>query len=251
MTALPACFLTRPIAHRGLHDASCGRPENSLAAFRAAIAAGYGIELDVQMSLDGAAMVFHDYHLGRLTDQTGPIAQRRAADLAGITLSGGQDSIADLKQVLDLIAGQVPLLIEIKDQDGNMGPAVGPLEAAVAEALSPYRGEVAVMSFNPHSVVAFGNIRADIPLGLVTDRFEPDDWPSLSAERRGYLAQISDFGTSGVGFISHNQTQLTDPPVSALKAQGVPVLCWTIRSPDEERRARRIADNITFEGYLP
>jgi len=97
MTALPACFLTRPIAHRGLHDASCGRPENSLAAFRAAIAAGYGIELDVQMSLDGAAMVFHDYHLGRLTDQTGPIAQRRAADLAGITLSGGQDSIADLK----------------------------------------------------------------------------------------------------------------------------------------------------------
>ncbi|MDB9832663.1 glycerophosphodiester phosphodiesterase family protein [Planktomarina temperata] len=251
MTALPACFLTRPIAHRGLHDASCGRPENSLAAFRAAIAAGYGIELDVQMSLDGAAMVFHDYHLGRLTDQTGPIAQRRAADLAGITLSGGQDSIADLTQVLDLIAGQVPLLIEIKDQDGNMGPAVGPLEAAVAEALSPYRGEVAVMSFNPNSVVAFGNIRADIPLGLVTDRFEPDDWPSLSAERRKYLAQILDFGTSGVGFISHNHTQLTDPPVSALKAQGVPVLCWTVRSPDEERRARRIADNITFEGYLP
>jgi len=107
------------------------------------------------------------------------------------------------------------------------------------------------MSFNPHSVVAFGKIRADIPLGLVTDRFEPDDWPTLSPERREDLAQILDFGTAGAGFISHNQEQLEDPPVSALKAQGVPVLCWTVRSPDEERRARRIADNITFEGYLP
>lgn len=251
MTALPACFLTYPIAHRGLHDASDGRPENSLAAFRAAIAAGYGIELDVQMSSDGAAMVFHDDHLDRLTDQIGPIAQRPAADLSGIKLSGGHDTIADLKQVLELIAGHVPLLVEIKDQDGNMGQDVGPLEAAVATALQPYRGPVAVMSFNPHSVSAFGEIRPDIPLGLVTDRFEPEDWPGLNAERREHLGQILDFGASGAGFISHNQTQLDDHPVSSLKAQGVPVLCWTVRSRDEEHRARSIADNVTFEGYLP
>ena len=251
MTALPTCFLTRPIAHRGLHEASDGRPENSLAAFSAAIAAGYGIELDVQMSSDGAAMVFHDDHLDRLTDQIGPIAQRPAADLSGIKLSGGHDTIADLKQVLELIAGRVPLLVEIKDQNGNMGQDVGPLEAAVATALRHYRGPVAVMSFNPHSVSTFGKIRADIPLGLVTDRFEPEDWPGLNADRREHLGQILDFGTSGAGFISHNQTQLDDHPVSALKAQGVPVLCWTVRSRDEERRARSIVDNVTFEGYLP
>ena len=251
MIALPACFLTHPIAHRGLHDASNGRPENSLAGFRAAIEAGYGIELDVQMSSDGAAMVFHDDHLDRLTDQIGPIAQRPAADLSGIKLSGGHDTIADLKQVLDMIAGRVPLLVEIKDQDGNMGQNVGPLEAAVAMALRPYRGPVAVMSFNPHSVSAFGEIRADIPLGLVTDRFEPEDWPSLNAERCEHLGRILDFGASGAGFISHNQAQLDDLPVSALKAQAVPVLCWTVRSRDEERRARRMADNVTFEGYLP
>ena len=251
MTALPTCFLTHPIAHRGLHEASDGRPENSLAAFSAAIAAGYGIELDVQMSSDGAAMVFHDDHLDRLTDQIGPIAQRPAADLSGIKLSGGHDTIADLKQVLELIAGRVPLLVEIKDQNGNMGQDVGPLEAAVATVLRPYRGPVAVMSFNPHSVSAFGEIRPDIPLGLVTDRFEPEDWPGLNADRREHLGQILDFGTSGAGFISHNQTQLDDHPVSALKAQGVPVLCWTVRSRDEERRARSIADNVTFEGYLP
>ena len=251
MTALPACFLTRPIAHRGLHDASDGRPENSVVAFRAAIAAGYAIELDVQMSLDGVAMVFHDYHLSRLTGQNGPVAQRPASDLSRIQLSGSQDTITDLEQVLGLIAGQVPLLVEIKDQDGNMGQNVGALEAAVAQALRSYRGPVAVMSFNPYSVCAFGEIRSDIPLGLVTDRFEPEDWPILSAERRKNLAQILDLGTSGAGFISHNQAQLADLPVSALKAQEVPVLCWTVRSRDEEHRARRIADNVTFEGYLP
>ena len=251
MTALPACFLTYPIAHRGLHDASDGRPENSLAAFRAAIAAGYGIELDVQMSSDGAAMVFHDDHLDRLTDEIGPIAQRPAADLSGIKLSDGHDTIADLKQVLDMIAGRVPLLVEIKDQDGNMGQDVGQLEAAVATALRPSRGPVAVMSFNPHSVSAFGEIRADIPLGLVTDRFEPEGWPDINADRREHLGQILDFGASGAGFISHNQAQLDDLPVSALRAQAVPVLCWTVRSRDEERRARSIADNVTFERYLP
>ena len=132
-----------------------------------------------------------------------------------------------------------------------MGQNVGALEAAVAQALRSYRGPVAVMSFNPYSVCAFGEIRSDIPLGLVTDRFEPKDWPILSAERREHLAQILDLGTSGAGFISHNQAQLEDLPVSALKAQEVPVLCWTVRSRDEEHRARRIADNVTFEGYLP
>ena len=220
MTALPACFLTHPIAHRGLHDTSDRRPENSLAGFRAAIAAGYGIELDVQMSSDGAAMVFHDDHLDRLTDQIGPIAQRLAADLSGIKLSGGHDTIADLKQVLDLIAGRVPLLVEIKDQDGNMGQDVGPLEAAVATALRPYRGPVAVMSFNPHSISAFGEIRADIPLGLVTDRFEPEGWPDLNADRREHLGQILDFGASGAGFISHNQTQLESSCERAQSTRG-------------------------------
>ena len=86
---------------------------------------------------------------------------------------------------------------------------------------------------------------------MVTDRFESEDWPTLSAERREHLSQILDFGPSGAAFISHNQAQLEDLPVTALNAQEVPVLCWTVRSQDEEHRARRIADNITFEGYLP
>ena len=129
---LPAAFLERPIAHRALHGP--GRPENSRAAIRAAVAAGYGIEIDVQPSADGVAMVFHDADLDRLTGTAGPIRGRTAADLARLPLHGGDEGIPTLAEVLALVAGRVPLLVEIKDQDGALGPGVGALEAATAAA---------------------------------------------------------------------------------------------------------------------
>ncbi|MBL6845941.1 MAG: phosphodiesterase, partial [Planktomarina sp.] len=146
---LPLSFLTRPIAHRGLHDVQNERPENSSAAIAAAISGGYGIEIDVQLSKDGDAMVFHDYHLNRVTSQNGAIAQKNSEWLSKVTLSGGTDTIATLNQTLAQISGKVPLLIEIKDQDGNLGSNVGQLELKVAQALKTYVGDVAVMSFNP------------------------------------------------------------------------------------------------------
>jgi glycerophosphoryl diester phosphodiesterase len=84
--ALPPDFLRLPLAHRALHDRAARRPENSPAAIRAAVAAGYGIEIDLQLSRDGIAMVFHDETLDRLTDQTGLVADRDAADLGAIPL---------------------------------------------------------------------------------------------------------------------------------------------------------------------
>lgn len=250
MTALPTSFLARPIAHRGLHDAADGRAENSLAALSAAIAAGYGIEIDVQLSSDGEAMVFHDCHLNRLTAETGAVALHSAQALSKIILSGGQDTIPSLEQTLSLIAGRVPLLIEIKDQDGNMGSNVGALEAIVAKRLKPYQGDVAVMSFNPNAMEAFSTLQPKIPVGLVTDRFAIADWPDLSASIRDHLSKISDFERIGACFISHNHTQLGDPIVAKLKAQGVPILCWTVQSQADEAKTRTIANNITFDSYL-
>src|SRR6056297_1261202 len=116
MTALPPGFLARPIAHRGYHDAAAGRIENSRSAFAAAMEAGYGIELDVQLSRDGVAMVFHDTMLDRLTDETGPVRDRGAAALQDIGLTGSRDTIQTLTQVLRAIDGTVPVLVEIKDQ---------------------------------------------------------------------------------------------------------------------------------------
>ena len=131
---LPADLLRLPVAHRALHDVADGRPENSRAAVSAAIAAGYAIEIDLQLSADGRAIVFHDYSLARLAEAEGPLRSRSAAELAAIGLRGGAEGIPDFRTILDLVAGRVPLLVEIKDQDGAMGPSIGALEAAAVFA---------------------------------------------------------------------------------------------------------------------
>lgn len=249
--SLHPAFLTRPLAHRGLHDRDSGIVENSPAAFRAAIAGGYGIELDIQMSADRRAMVFHDERLDRLTHQKGPVNKRRAADLRMTPLKNSGDTIPTLAEVLELVAGQVPLLIEIKDQDGALGRDTGALEADTARLLASYSGPVAVMSFNPHAIAAMRALAPGIAAGLVTDPFNPVHWPDVPAERLRELADMPDLARLRADFISHNRADLGSKAVAAVRANGMPVLCWTVRSPDQEAEARRFADNTTFEGYLP
>lgn len=250
MPALPDAFLKTPIAHRGLHDRDAGRLENSMPAINAAIAAGYGIEIDVQMTADARAIVFHDYTLNRLTGEGGGVREFTLDDVTQVQLNNGSGPVPSLTQVLDRVAGQVPLLVEIKDQDGALGPDVGPLEAAVAEVLHPYKGPVAVMSFNPHAIGAMQTLLPDVPRGLVTAAFEPEHWP-LPRPRALELAGIPDFARVGASFISHDARDLDNPRVAELKAAGARILCWTIRSEAEDAKARRIVENVTFENYLP
>ena len=247
---LPDIFLSRPIAHRGLHDRQDGRPENSRAAMRAAVEQSYGIELDIQPSSDGVPMVFHDPTLARLTGEEGHVRDRTADELGRLPLLGGPETIPTLQQVLDLIAGRVPLLIEIKDQDGRMGPDVGPLEQAVAGVLRGYEGPVALMSFNPHSMASMAQHAPGLPRGLTTDAYRPENWRHLTPELCDHLREIPDYDRVGARFISHQYRDLTRPRVRELKAQGAALLCWTITSPEAEQEARAVAENITFEGYL-
>ena len=246
---LPRVFYDVPIAHRALHDITDGRPENSRAAIKAAVAAGYGIEMDLQLSADGAAMVFHDYALDRLTDETGTIRLRSVSDLRAIPLKGGDEGIPTLTEALDMIAGQVPLLIELKDQDGGMGPNVGPLEKATAEAIRTYHGAVAVMSFNPNSVAMMADLLPDVPRGIVTEAYNYDAWP-LPKATCDRLREIPDYERTGACFISHDVADLDRGRVAEIKALGAMICCWTVRSASQEAKARKVADNITFEGYL-
>lgn len=246
---LPDAFVKTPIAHRALHDVSRGRPENSRAAIRAAIAAGYGIEIDVQPSADTVPFVFHDYHLERLATAEGMVRATASTRLGGIMLRGSEEGIPTLAEVLELVAGRVPLLIEIKDQDGAMGPDVGPLEAAVAEAVKGYKGPLAVMSFNPHSVMAMARLLPEVPRGLVTSSYDPESW-GLPADTCARLREIPDYGAASCSFISHEFDDLARLRVAELKAAGAVILCWTIKSPQDEARAREVAQNITFEQYL-
>lgn len=246
---LPHAFCAIPIAHRALNDRAAGRVENSPAAIRAAVEAGYGIEIDLQLSQDGIAMVFHDEDLDRLTDETGPVAARTAADLTRIRLKDSTDTIPTLTEVLTLIAGRVPLLIEIKDQSLSMGPTDGRLEAATATALQGYSGPVAVMSFNPSAIHHMARLAPDIPRGLTTSAYDPADWSPLPSAICDRLREIPDYEATGSCFISHEAGDLSRPRLADLKAQGAAILCWTIRSPEAEAQARHTADNVTFEGY--
>lgn len=248
---LPPAFLRRPIAHRGLHDLAAGRPENSLSAVKAAVDAGYGVEIDLQLTRDGQPVVFHDYDLARLTGVAGPIRQLTLSDATRIPLLGAAvETIPTLDQVLDAVGGRVPLVIELKDQDGAMGPDVGQLEAATVAALGGYAGSVALMSFNPNSVAELARIAPDLPRGLVTGDFTEGHWPFGEA-RRARLRAMEGLGALDASLISHRARDLDRAQVQDLRRSGLPVLCWTIRTPEEEAAARRLADNITFEGYRP
>ena len=246
---LPAAFLAAPLAHRAYHDRKQRRPENSRAAIKAAIDAGFGIEIDLQLSADGVAMVFHDEHLDRLTNATGPVKHHTAADLAQIKLRDSDEYIPTLAEVLTLIAGRTPLLIELKDQTDTMSDTDGRLESATAALLATYQGLVAVMSFNPHSIAHMARLAPQIPRGLTTSAYDPSDWAPLSPETCNHLRAIPDYDRTLSSFISHEAADLPAPRVAELKTMGATILCWTIRSPAAEAEARQIAHNITFESY--
>lgn len=256
-TRLPPRFFARPIAHRGLHggshggaggDLAPGVVENSRAACAAAVARGFAIEIDVQLSADGEAIVFHDDTVERLTGNSGPVRSLSAAALSCLSLTGSAETIPTLGEVLDIVAGAVPLVVEIKDQTGAYGPATGALEDRVAALLSRYAGPAAVMSFNPHSVARLAAIAPDLPRGLVADGFE--DAPVDAATRRA-LADLEMAEAVAADFVSYHWRDLPTPRTAALREKGVAVICWTIRSAAEARTALAHSDQITFEGFDP
>ena len=224
----------RPFAHRGLHGP--GRPENSRAAFEAAIAAGSGIELDVQASRDGEAMVFHDYQLDRLTAARGATAHLGAGSLAALTLSGSTETIPRLADALGLIAGRAPLLIEVKSPHRR----VAPLCRAVAAALDGYSGPVGIMSFNPEVGAWFGRHAPEWLRGLVVSESGKKGW-------RGRIERSLSFHRSCADFLAYDVRDLPSAFADARRAGGTSVFTWTVRSPEDRARAAASADQIIYE----
>ena len=249
---LPPDFLSRPFAHRGLHDPAALRPENSLSAVRAAVAAGYGVEIDVQLSADGRPIVIHDPTLERTADALGRVDGFTAPELEQIALrDSADDTVPTLAAALAVIDGKVPLLLEIKDTSGDLGAGVGPLEAAVAREIAGYDGPLAVMSFNPHSVAAMAQLAPDVPRGLITCAFIGVRFLEAPPARLAELAAIPDYDRVGACFVSHHWRDLDNPLLEGLRAKGTPVLTWTIKNAKQAARVSGRADNITFEKFRP
>jgi glycerophosphoryl diester phosphodiesterase len=223
-----------PCAHRGLHGP--GVLENSRAAFDAAIARGYGIELDVQASRDGEAFVFHDYRLERLSHGEGDVAARTAAELQRIRLRTGGETIPSLPEVLALIGGRVPLLIEVKAPDRR----VAPICLAVFRALAGYRGPVGVMSFNPEVARWFASLSPKTPRGLVVTE-------SGRRRIRGALERRWSLWRAKPDFLAYDIRDLPSRFPARQRRRGLLVFTWTVRSEADRARAARHADQIIFE----
>ena len=213
-------------AHRGLHDAAV--PENSLAAFRGAIARGLGIECDIRKSSDGRAMVFHDAALERLTGRSGPMGQRSVGDLTSIVLTGSEETIPTLRDVLDLVAGQVPLLLEIKVDEGK---PCEPLCRAVRRDLEGYNGPLGVMSFDPRVPQWFAAREEDLPAGLVVTEQDARTMMASMALRRAVAKVDADF-------LAPDIRDLPSRLAAKAAAQGKPLFSWTVRSAEQVETAR-------------
>lgn len=238
----------RPVAHRGLHDKARGFIENSLSAAEAAADAGYPIELDIQISADGEAMVFHDFTLDRLTAAKGAVSALSAAELGRTTLAGTPDTIPTLADFLACVGGRVPLFIEIKSAfSGDTR-----LAARAVDVLAGYGGKVALISFDPQMLAEAKSHAPHIPRGIIAQaRYDGAHWPGMTPEHARRLADMDHQALSGYDFITYHFTDLDHPAVMAARARGVPVTAWTVRSPGDASRALAGADQIVFEGFTP
>ena len=240
------CILKKPIAHRGLHDET--NPENSMAAFRAAIAFGFPIEMDVRLSKDGKVVVFHDDNLHRMTGANLLVKDCSYEDLSVLRLEGSQERNPLFSDFLKEVDGKVPLLIEIKKM-----PSVNTNDFLnlVIDELKGYKGEYAMQSFQPFYMKAFKKLCPDIPVGILSSadftkqHFNGSIFWRIKARA---LKNMSFNKSIKPEFISYHFTDYPSKPTD--KFLGAK-LAWTIRSPEDEAYARKYADNIIFEGYIP
>lgn len=236
----------RPIAHRGLHDAANGVIENTPSAFARAIAQNYAIECDLQVTGDGEAVVFHDETLGRLMRAEGHVADHAAADLKAMAFKSGSDPIQTLAELLDQVQGRVPLVIELKSLwDGNET-----LVRRAVAVVSGYDGPLCFMSFDPGVVTAVRRLAPDIIRGIVADSFTHEEYDILPEAERIRLRELAHLGQTQPDFISYYWRELPFPTVTRFREAGYPVISWTIRSEADALTARRVSDQITFEGFL-
>ena len=239
----------RPIAHRGFHDRSRRRIENTLPAAEAAIAHDFAIECDLQPTADGRVVVFHDDTLDRLAEATGPVGTRTLAELRAIRLTDSDAGIPTLEELLDLVDGRVPLVIELKSRwDGDRR-----LERAVAPILADYSGPAAVMSFDPKSMVAMRRLSPSLPRGMTADDFSAADPDSgrLSWPKRFALRHLLGAAIVWPHFVSFGIDALPANAPLMLRHCGMPLISWTIRTPAERDKALAWTDQITFEGFDP
>src|SRR5882762_11683586 len=245
----PDWLTARPVAHRGLHDRARGIIENMPAAAQAAIDGNFSIECDIQLTADGEAMVHHDDALGRLTEGSGALLGMTSGQLRAVKFKDTSERMMSLGDLCALVDGRVPLVIEVKSHfDGDRK-----LVTRMAEVLSSYRGLAVGMSFDPDQVLALREMMPELPRGIIAQRdYDDDYWKKLTPEQRQSMLHLRHAFRTRPHFVAFWVDQLPAPaPWIARNVFGLPLLTWTVRTPEQRERAARYADQMIFEGFRP
>ena len=243
LQSAPPWLLERPLAHRGLHDAAQGVPENSLAAFAAAAAAGYGVELDVTLSRDRVPVISHDPTLHRAADRPERVGDMAVAELAAVRLGDTREHVPTLAQALRLLI-DVPVMVELKQANLRAGA----LEEAVAPLLDAHPGPWCVASFNPASLRWFRRNRPEAVRVLTAGPIEEAKLPGFLRRR---LAQLKELSGVAPHAVSYDLAGLPNPVCDLWRARGGALVTWTVSDADGLARARTLADNVIFEHIAP
>ena len=237
-------FKTVMYAHRGLHNEE--RAENSMSAFKAAVDGGFGIELDIRLSKDGKLVVFHDDTLDRVCGREGKVIDFTADELATFKLSGTNDGIPLFSDVLSLVDGKIPLLVEIKENAGD-----STVSHATCEILKGYKGEFIIESFNPMSLKVVKEKYPEIPRGILSHRYY--DYEKSRKPLFFLLQSLLLNFLCRPAFIAYDHRHADAFGLRFVRAFfKVPTIAWTVRSAEEEKAARKNGfDGIIFENYLP
>ncbi|WP_064691476.1 glycerophosphodiester phosphodiesterase [Rhizobium aegyptiacum] len=225
-----------PVAHRGYHDLNKLVWENTLSAFSRAVEAGFAIECDLHYASDGVPIVFHDENLQRLCNLNGDIRERTSRELGLIAVGGTSDKVPTLRQLLDLVQGKVPLVLELKGREADDEG----FAESVLEVLEGYEGKVALMSFDDWLLRDLKALGSPYPLGLTANGNTPEE-----------LKTHAEAMEIGLNFISYYYGDLPNAFITGQREKGIPVITWTVRDEEARRRTFENADQMTFEGFDP
>jgi glycerophosphoryl diester phosphodiesterase len=249
----PAWLVERPIAHRGLHDTKRGLVENTLGAAEAAIASGFAIECDVQLSADGEAVVFHDTTLDRLTEGSGALARLTVSQIKAAPFRFSRERPPTLPEFLAAVRSRTPVICEIKSGfDGDFR-----IVERVAALAADYPGPLALKSFDPEIVATLRERHLKLapageprPLGVVAEAsYEDPYWDFLDADQKRICAEFLHFPHSRPDFLSWNVDNLPNSTPFLLRDLcAIPVMAWTVKRPEQRAAAALWADQIIFEG---
>lgn len=235
-------------AHRGLHDNESDAPENSLPAFRKAVEKGYGIELDVQMTADGQVVVTHDFHLRRICGADVQVNELTFGELQQYPILKSQERIPLFSEVLRLVDGKIPLIVELKCRNGS-----DPIAREADKILQQYRGVYCIESFDPRALIWYRKHRPEVIRGQLSGNLNREDSTAKGGMKVAYLLLTHLLGNVATrpDFVAYDIRYSGELSRKICRLMGSTAVAWTVRTGEEYEKAKKEYDLFIFENIEP